>query len=56
MIFGILKDGVRGAFVRIVRTIVYFLIIAIILYSLGSCSNFKGVEKKGGIYGLFNKK
>lgn len=56
MIFGILKDGVRGAFVRIVRTIVYFIIIAIVLYSLGSCSKFKNVDKKGGLYELFDKK
>lgn len=56
MIFGILKDGVRGAFVRIVRTIVYFVIIAIVLYAMGSCSKFKKVDNKGGIYGIFSQK
>lgn len=41
MIFGIIKDGVRGAFVRIVRTIVYIIIALVVFYVIGLITSKK---------------
>lgn len=57
MIFNILKEGVKGAFVRIIRTIVYVIILVAILFLLGSCNNSKRqVNNKGGLYEYLFKK
>lgn len=46
MIFGILKDGVRSAFVRIVRMFVYVILIILIIYLIGLFTNNKQERKK----------
>lgn len=47
MIFGILKDGVRSACVRIVRMFVYVILIILIIYLIGLFTDKKNENKKG---------
>ena len=55
MIFGIIRDGVRSAFVRIVRYIVFAIIALLIFYIIGIFTNKKAsaLTFKGTIYDAF---